>query len=194
MRAPLLVSLFLVATSAHAVVIDFDSQLSSSNVNAPSYSEDGYTFTSTATASNAFTFWGTTADYGYAGSPALFHNYNFETATLAAADGSAFSLLSIDIAEIFNISPSSYNAVLNAIRSDGTATSTTLAIDGIFGMQTFLLGATLSNVISVSWTNIYGAGQFDNLVIEPATVPEPSTFALFGIALAGMVATKRKRK
>lgn len=193
-RALWLVCLSLAASAAHAVVIDFNTQLGASPVNVATYSEDGFIFTSSVSASNALTFWGT-SNSGWTGSPALFSNYTFETAKLAATDGLAFTLDSIDVSELFpNQGASALNVVLRGLHADGTTTTTTLAMDGVFGMQTFVLGNAMSNVVSISWQTLTAVAQFDNLVLQRVSVPEPSSLALLGLGMAGLALVRSRRR
>lgn len=181
----------LTTASVHATIIDFESLVSPTTTTMPSYSEDGFDFTSGTAGSTTFAAWGTT-DINFAGSTALFNNFINETTSLTAAGGGAFSLDSIDLSEVYN--QSSYNAtsvVFDAVLAGGGSASFTADLDLSFGFETFNFGGLFSNVVSVSWNQTPDFHQFDNLNIN--TVPEPSLFALLSLGLFGIGVARRKK-
>ena len=179
----ILASIVLLAVSANsqAVVIAFDSLETPGLQSMVSYSEAGYTFTGST---NNFATWGTDST-NYAGSAGLFNNTGDGITTLAADDGSLFSLNSMDLSEVYNQSSyTSTDVIFTALFSDGTTAIYTATLDLAFGYETFDFGGLFTNIKSVSWTQTYNYHQFDNLVINSA-VPEPASILLMLIGLAG---------
>jgi len=186
----LVVLLSPMAANADLVVIDFDS-LGPLYTQMPSYSEDGFDLTSSISSSDAFASWGS-GDEGYLGSPALANAWINGTTTLSAADGSAFSLISIDLGPLIGGVYGASVTFTGEIFGGGS-------VDQAFGpisvgaFTTFSFGG-FTNLTSVSWVQISPHHQFDNIVIDTQSVPEPGTLALFGIGLAAMGLSRRRKK
>ena len=101
-------------------------------------------------------------------------------------NGSAFSLLSVDLAEysMFFASPT---VTFNGFKADGTAVSTSFSLDGAIDgtgpaadFQTFFFGCDFTDLIRVEVpTQGY---SLDNLVVM---VPEPSARSLWLLCCMG---------
>jgi len=126
--------------------------------------------------------------------------------TMAATDGATFSLISIDLAELF-VGREGYDDVRidGILLGGGTATSM-FTLDGVndgpggeADFETFLLSGGFSNLTSIVLTATDSSNprfSFDNIVVDTmmtTSVPEPGTLALLGVGLAG-IGFARKRK
>jgi hypothetical protein len=102
-------------------------------------------------------------------------------------DGSAFSLISVDLAEYsFYFNP--WDVTFNGFRSDGTMVSTSFTLIGLPSFQTYMFGPEFSDLIRVEVpTQGY---SLDNVVV--ATVPEPTVTGLS--ILGSTILTLRARK
>lgn len=141
------------------------------------------------------------SDYeAYAGSAAIFNNFNASTTTLSRVGGGTFSLSSIDLASIqFEGSSGSVQFTGNLF-GGGTVTSTkSWSAAGAGASPTFstsAFDASWTNLSSVVFEQSVHAFQFDNVVLSSSTttVPEPSTVALMTAGLLALgVATRRNQ-
>lgn len=73
---------------------------------------------------------------------------------------------------------------------DGTALTDTLTL---YQVNIAGTGSSLDIRMTMSFDSGDEDIAFDNIRIDGTVVPEPSTFALFGVALAGMAMIRRKR-
>lgn len=125
-----------------------------------SYQEDGFVLTTSGF--NGFASFGT-FEGRFTGSTALFNSTVDGVTVLAAIDGSAFTLESIDIAELNGHSVTSVTFTAT-FEGGGTATET-IQIDGVaFAPETFVFEG-FKNVTSVSWVQVSPYHQFDNIVL-----------------------------
>ncbi len=190
----------LAVAPAQAVVIDFESLAHNDNgVSFPGtpYTEDGFTMTSSLNDLGAYTVWGTELVY-YPGSTALGHNPDAPsmTTTLTQVGGGAFSLSSIDLADIYNNGTNVNVDFIGNLVGGGTVTQS-FTTDSVAGLETFTFNSSFTNLASVQWTPTIGVQyiQFDNININgggSTAVPEPFTVLGTLIGAGSSVALKRR--
>ena len=121
-----------------------------------------------------------------------------DSLTFNFADGSAFNLVSVDLAEYSTVVPDAVTVHFVGFRHDGTIVTTDLRTDGIIDgtgpladFQTFYFGSPFTGLDRVEIPT-YG-WSLDNLIM---TVPEPgaSELMLLGTAFAAIWRFKRKRR
>ncbi|GEM_PF-1547259 len=116
------------------------------------------------------------------------HNAPKSTTTLTNINGNAFDLISIDFADYFNFLTSQNIQLIGTYATGGTI-SQTIALQLIFGLETFTfnwLGLT-----QVSWVETTGNWlQFDNVIVQAIVpqvkslgIPAPASLALFALGL-----------
>jgi len=191
-----LISSCLVATSASATVIDFNSVASSGGnfYVLGSVTADGFTFSSSHghiidTPPDCA---GTCSDNGtkYIGGDMV-------DLHLVSSTNSIFSLGSFSLAEAFASLSIPTLLTLTGHHADSTTSIQTVSFDGIHDGVGSLVD--FQNVV-VNWSNLLsvdfsanGWVGIDNVNTEAQTsVPEPSTFVLFALAMFGLVASRRR--
>jgi hypothetical protein len=194
-----------VPVQAETTDIDFDS-LSPSGGTTPFslYQEDGYSLTNNVDiifgdpswppTPMAFGWWATSYSGGYAGSLALFNNYQALTTTLTKDDSTPFSMVSIDLSRLGGGSSSAGGSVIfSGIKSDNSTVTQTFTYSDALAFQTKLFSSDFGNLKSLSWITAdpwVQEIQFDNITM----VPEPSTLVLLGIGTLGLLAYGWRRR
>ncbi len=120
---------------------------------------------------------------------------------MSQVGGGAFSLISVDLAELFIGTPPGLQVQIDGVLFGGGSVSTTFSTDGIndgpagvvADFETFSLPAGFGNLTEVTFTgsnpnSIDQRFQFDNLV-----VPEPGAGLTFGLGMIGLVVMGRRR-
>ena len=198
----------LVCVSAQAAIIDFNSVPAGVPI-VSSYSEDGFTFTSShfhTVSSGSLCGSGGCADdgSGYIGEEDGGLGDNIY---MAKDDGGIFSLTGFDAAELFVSAPSAYpNANWITVVGDlfgGGTISASFNLDGIVDgaggnadFQTFFMAPGFSNLIGVSFGGYTfdgtGGLALDNIMVDMSVnLPEPQALLLMMIGLL-MLAVQRK--
>jgi hypothetical protein len=193
--------------NAAPITIDFDElRFEDSLIRfvGPTYSSDGFTFTSSVPAYSGndpgFITIGALSS-SFTGTTSLANLNALGGTTLARSDGTLFDLFSIGLAETPNFDPSGYPVHLGSFsvtflgtQANGSTVEAT-ALVSEFPKVTSFEFAGFTNLVSVEWFQGGGgiAGglthQFDNVRVQ--AVPEASTLALF--ALVGLAFAGRRR-
>lgn len=175
--------------SANAVIIDFQSleHNDANNIDHGfQYIEDGFQIDELSANQGLHTFG--TLEARYTGSTALFNDTVNGTTELTRFGGGIFNLVSIDLAELNG------NAIAGVTFTANGGHTQTFTLDGnAFGAETFIFDPEFLGVNSVTWVQQSPFHQFDNIIVNTTSVPEPVSIALFGLSLAG-VGFVRKRK
>jgi hypothetical protein len=192
------VSAGLLSTIAAAapVTIGFEGVVGNGGAQVPvtPYTESGFTFTvSTAGPSNGI--FGKDASNSNGSATFVFCAFdsgctNGSVVTLAGT--APFSLDSIDVGNWQRNAGAGTMELIGHLVGGGTVT-TTLATDTLWSTNAL---SGFGNLLSVDFKGYTTyAVAFDNLVINaPASVPEPASLALAGLALAGVGAAARRKR
>ena len=171
---------------AAAVTLDFESLSSPGNTSptvGPSYSEKGFTLTTTST----FATDGLSSPFFLGGSTYIYADTQANI-SLSNAKGLAFSLQSIDLAEF--LGTGNVQVTFTGTKANGAQVMDVFTLDGNPGFDHFIFSPTFSNVVSVSWANSPDYHAVDNINASP--VPLPASVWLLGSALAGLVGLRRR--
>lgn len=195
---------FLVSFAAEAVTITFDDIASTTLSTRASYSSDGFVILWSGnvgiTPGQEFGSWGSTGP-SYAGSAALFNNYASASTQLSKIGGGSFSFDGIDVSELFRFQSGAYrptSITFIGVLPSFSQVAATVSLDQTFGFQSFTFGPEFDNVIALRWAQCcaFGSGelhQFDNIRVDVAAVPEPSSVVLGLLGLLALVLGRRMR-
>jgi hypothetical protein len=205
--------------ASHAITVGFEA-LPSGECGAisPPFASDGMTFTATATTcintatpvSNSFRFSANgTQTLGIVNS-----TNGAQTLTMARSNSAAFDLISIDVAELFEIGDFAFANNAETVTVTGTTSgsgtvSQTFTLDGFSDgpggstdFETFAFSSSFTDLLSVSFSAISlttGTAYYliDNVVYagtpsEP-TVSEPGMIAVLGLGLTVLGFHRRRR-
>lgn len=191
----------LLCLQAGATTIGFEGVVpnTSSIVPVTPYTESGFTFTNLHNATGSDGIFGSAASNSNGTATFVFCTYNNGCGTdvfvtLTAADASPFSLTSIDAGNWQAATTAGSIDLIGHLVSGGTVTT---SITAGKTWETFAISG-FHDLISVDF---YGRAVYavaiDNLELNAtpsSNVPEPTSIALLGLGLAGLVAGRRRKK
>jgi hypothetical protein len=188
-----------VSAPAQAVVIDFES-LRHDDANVANigwfYQEADFQFLLEHTSFQpTFATFGT-QESRFPGSTALFNRTNGSTTSIIYFGGGAFSIHSIDLANLNFAVPTAVTFV--GTKTDLTTVTQTFAFTSFGALTTAVFGPEFTDLIRVHWTDgSLPPIQFDNvhLVARDAltSVPEPTSLLLLGAGLTTLATRQRRR-
>jgi hypothetical protein len=192
----------LVALSSIASAITIDLNLTSAWTG-PSYSQDGYTFTSGVNSTSAYLNWllnpGSEGNNANGANPTLATNFSSSTNTLTS-DSGPFNFNSIKLADMWN-GATGGGVVFSFYHTNGSVNSSVITLAAISGLQTFSFNQTDLVKVVFQPTFFWPAGdamglQFDFVNVEASAVPLPAALPLFaaGLGAMGLFGWRRKRK
>ena len=144
-----------------------------------SYTESGYTFTTTPGSQGTFLF-GVTSGFGqtvYNGVNAATENFAGGAgvpatafARMTATGGGSFNVSSIDADQLYSPSNTAVVETVIGTRADGTTVTQTINLDTTHGLQTFAL-AGFTNLVAFDFNtgSSYPFAQTTNIVVNPFT-------------------------
>lgn len=153
-----------------------------------SYSEAGYNFDNNL-------WYGLSSvhkdNFFYAGSAGL-GAAALTTTTLTRADGAAFSLDKISLADYVSL-PGSYDVTFVGTKVGGATVSQTFSLSGSSSFSNYTF-TNFTNLVSATWQEgALHTFQVDNIAATVSAVPEPGTYAMLlgGLGLLGFMRRRR---
>lgn len=181
--------------AAAATTIDFD-EFTHSGVTrnlTRTVASGGFSFVSDS--GSGLSAWGATHPNNADQGGATLTTWNAGSVAISRLDGSAFSLASIDMTDMYNTA-----GLLEVLFTffDGTRTTTeTFALDRVRGLKTITLDRDNLMWFTISGADSNRAFQIDNMVWDEAVVsavPEPATWAMMIIGFAGVGVVVRRTR
>lgn len=208
------------STLAAAVVLDFNSQVTvptSGIAVGPVIIEDGFKIASPFSFYAFQDGWssgrGSSNGTTTLGTNIIFSGSFLPVFTLTAVDNSLFNLSSVDLGEQVKVRDFEFPAVARTYRFVGTVINNlqvtydfsidllSVGTGALTDFQTVTLPSNFTGLTSVAMSaftssNIFGTNtNFDNIVVTATppglTVPEPTSIALFGLGLLGLISHRR---
>lgn len=191
----------LLTNSAVATTIDFESNDGLWSWN-DSFFEDGFKITHTSISDFGFYLVDNPADHLGMCSPgcasngtSAFYGFNESSITFDLVNKGLFSFTSLDVAKTFIGDGKPVTLTLTAMGLNGLITDTIFVEESL--AESFS-NFNFSNFTNISYLTITGGQEFpefaiDNVVLSPAEVPEPASWAML-IAGLGIISSVRRRR
>jgi hypothetical protein len=181
--------------TANAVLVDFEDLTNNGESGFTHFGDNvnslGFNFASTMHIgdSSALASWTDGLPDYYTGSCSLFGNYTDEIVVMTKVGGGAFSVTSIDAADVFR-GEGGQTVTLIGTRADSSTVTQSFVL-GSGNLQTFALSG-MTDIVSMSLDDSATTWfQFDN--VNVGAVPEPATFAVLGIGALAILRRRRAR-
>ena len=184
----------LSAQASQAILLDFNTLTASGSslVNvADGYTEDGFKFLNLTipNAADSFGVW-QTGSTAFAGSAALFNQWQDAVTQLTQINGGAFDVASIQLASL-NLSPLPNTVTFKGTRADNSTVTQAITMVNPSVLTTYAFSG-MNNLIKLEWGQSIPFHQFDNISVNP--VPEPATLAVLSLGALALVRRRRASK
>jgi hypothetical protein len=200
--ASLLLAAASLAPAAQASVINFNDMTGPDTIRAygtQTLTTDGFTFKGTSSSYVIGSDYNGNNDRGFSPYNGTDFYLTYAATTLASATASAFKLNSIDVAMWGNYG-AGRTATLTGAKVGGGFVTQTVDLNPLANFSN-LTGNDFTNYSLVGFDNLSSVtithnyiGHFamDNFVVNAASVPEPSSLALFGLVVAAGAFARRR--
>ncbi|QBE65830.1 PEPxxWA-CTERM sorting domain-containing protein [Pseudoduganella lutea] len=202
-RVLLAVAAAVLMNSAQGETIDFESQAGGYGYSTYSFIEDGFRITYSPISVFGFYLIDDPADNLGQCNPACasngttaFYSFNESSVTIDLENKGLFSLTALDVAKTFTGNGKPLTLTITAMGVDGAMTSTIfLESNAAETFSTFQF-ADFANISSLT---IVGGQEFpefaiDNVILSPAPVPEPASWAALVAGLGIICGAMRRRR